>query len=76
MIDFVQLQQRMKERLERDRTIRSVEAEGETLEEAVYNAATLLGVGVKKIEYEIIERGNPGFLGTGKKNWRIPLSLW
>lgn len=71
MIDFVQLQQRMKERLERDRTIRSVEAEGETLEEAVYNAATLLGVGVKKIEYEIIERGNPGFLGTGKKNWRI-----
>jgi uncharacterized protein (DUF342 family) len=71
MIDFVQLQQKMKERLERDRTIRSVEAEGETLEEAVYNAATLLGTSVKKLEYEIIERGNPGFLGTGKKNWRI-----
>ncbi|AEJ19664.1 FapA family protein [Gracilinema caldarium] len=71
MIDFVQLQQKMKERLERDRKIRTLETEGETLEEAVYNAATLLGTSVKKIEYEIIERGNPGFLGTGKKNWHI-----
>lgn len=71
MIDFVQLQQKMKERLERDRTIRSIEVEGDTLQEAVYNAATLLGSSVKKIEYEIIERGSPGFLGTGKKPWRI-----
>lgn len=71
MIDFVQLQQKMKERLERDRTIRSIEVEGDTLQEAVYNAATLLGSSVKKIEYEIIERGSPGFLGTGKKTWRI-----
>lgn len=71
MIDFVQLQQKIKERLDQDRAIKSIIAEGSTLEEAVINAATLLGTSIKKIEYEILERGSSGFFGTGKKNWRI-----
>jgi len=50
MIDFVQLQEKMKESLERDRTIRLVEAEGESLEEAVFNAATSLVSGVNQLE--------------------------
>ncbi|MFQ3547363.1 MAG: FapA family protein, partial [Termitinemataceae bacterium] len=71
MVDFVQLQKRIKERLERDRSISTIEVESSTLEEAVANAATLLGISVRKVEYEIIERGKSGFLGTGSKPWRI-----
>lgn len=71
MVDFVQLQQLMKERLERDRAIRSVEAQGLTLDEAVASASALLAVSVKHLEYEVLERGFSGFLGTGRKEWKI-----
>ncbi|MCX7949666.1 MAG: FapA family protein [Treponemataceae bacterium] len=71
MVDFVQLQKIMKERLERDRAIQTVEVEGATLEEAVANGATLLNVPVKKLEYEILERGIKGFFGTLQKPWKI-----
>ncbi len=71
MIDFVRLQGLMKERLEADRSTSSVEAVGATLEEAVASAADMLAKSIKRIEYEIIERGSPGFLGTGKKDWVI-----
>ncbi|QQO08238.1 FapA family protein [Breznakiella homolactica] len=71
MVDFVRLQEIMKEHLERDRGIRTVDAEGATLEDAVAEAATLLGVPVRRIEYEITEKGSPGFMGSGKKAWKI-----
>ncbi|MDR0389166.1 MAG: Jag N-terminal domain-containing protein, partial [Spirochaetaceae bacterium] len=71
MVDFVQLQELMKERLAKDRTIQTVEARGPTLEDAVAEAATLLGVSLRRVEYEITEKGSPGFLGSGKKDWKI-----
>ena len=71
MVDFVQLQYAMKERLERDRAIKSVEAEGATLEDAMAEAATLLNMPIRKIEYEVVFKGSTGFLGTGAKNWKI-----
>jgi uncharacterized protein (DUF342 family) len=71
MLDFVQLQHAMKERLERDREIRAVETEGATLEDAVAEAATLLNLPVRRIEYEVTVRGFSGFLGSGAKNWKI-----
>ena len=71
MVDFVQLQYAMKERLERDRQITAVEAEGATLEDAAAGAAALLSLPVRRIEYEVIIRGFAGVLGTGAKNWKI-----
>ncbi|MDR1411270.1 MAG: FapA family protein [Spirochaetaceae bacterium] len=71
MIDFVQLQQRIKERLGQDRSIHLIEAEGPTIEAAVAEAAVLLDISVRNVEYEVTERGSPGFLGTGRKNWKI-----
>ncbi|MDR2109945.1 MAG: Jag N-terminal domain-containing protein, partial [Spirochaetaceae bacterium] len=71
MVDFVQLQQIVKERLEQDRAIRSVAVSGPTLEAAVAEAATLLDLPVRRLEYEITARGSPGFLGSGKKEWNI-----
>ncbi|MDR2312921.1 MAG: FapA family protein [Spirochaetaceae bacterium] len=71
MVDFVQLQHAMKERLERDRAIHIIEAEGATLEDAVSEAAALLNLSVRHIEYEVIAKGFSGFMGTGAKNWKI-----
>jgi uncharacterized protein (DUF342 family) len=71
MTDLVGLQQVLKERLEQDRSIYTVEVSGATLEIAVSEAATLLDVPVRRLEYEVTEKGFSGFLGTGKKDWKI-----
>jgi len=71
MIDFLQLQKIISERLEEDRTIRTVDASGATLEAAVNEAAALLETSIRRLEYEIIERGSSGFMGAGKKDWVI-----
>ena len=71
MIDFAQLQAVVKRHLEYDRAIRTVEATGATLEAAVDEAAALLDTRVRFIEYEIIQKGSAGFLGTGKRDWVI-----
>jgi len=71
MVDFVRLQQIMKDRLEQDRNNRVVTASGATLEDAVAEASVLLDLPLKKIEYEITEKGNKGLFGKGKKPWAI-----
>jgi hypothetical protein len=57
--------------LEQDRAIRTITASGATLEEAVAQAAALLDLPVRRLEYEVTEKGSPGFLGSGKKDWTI-----
>jgi uncharacterized protein (DUF342 family) len=71
MVDFVGLQQIVKEQLERDRAVHAIEASGDTLELAVAEAATLLDIPLRRLEYEIADRGFAGFLGAGKKEWKI-----
>ena len=71
MVDFIQLQEIVKTHLEQDRLIRAVDATGPTLEAAVNEAAALLNTSIRRLEYEIIERGSSGFLGAGKKDWLI-----
>ncbi|MFP3088720.1 FapA family protein [Treponema sp. TIM-1] len=71
MVDFVQLQQIMKESLEQDRVIRTIDVTGSTLEKAVSEAAVLLNLPIRRLEYEVIDRGFPGILGKGQKDWKI-----
>ena len=71
MVDFVRLQQIIREQLDQDRSISAVETSGPTLEDAVAQAATLLNLSVRRLEYEIAERGFSGFMGAGKKDWKI-----
>ena len=71
MVDFVQLQEILKDRLEQDRAVQSIEVAGPTLETVTADAAALLNVPIRHLEYEVVERGSPGFLGMGKKEWRI-----
>jgi uncharacterized protein (DUF342 family) len=71
MIDFLDLKERLEPRLEADLFVQSVETEGSSLEAAVQEAALLLGIPVRHIEYETIERGFPGFFGKRVKPWKI-----
>ncbi|MDR0555088.1 MAG: FapA family protein [Treponema sp.] len=71
MVDFVRLQNRIKERLEQDRTIQAVETEGATLEAAVAEASLLLNIPIRRLEYEVTLKGSPGFWGVGQKSWKI-----
>ncbi|GHV73837.1 polymerase [Spirochaetia bacterium] len=71
MVDFVQLQHIMKEQLDQDRAISIIEVQGPTLEDAVSQAAAMLNCAVRRLEYEVTERGFPGFMGAGKKTWTI-----
>jgi uncharacterized protein (DUF342 family) len=71
VVDFVRLQDILREQLKEDRNIKAVDASGPTLETAVTEAALLLDIPVRRLEYEITEKGSAGFLGTGKKDWKI-----
>jgi uncharacterized protein (DUF342 family) len=71
MIDFIQLQEIMKTQLNQDRAVHTIDVSGETLEVAIEEAATLLDVPVRRMEYEILMQGSAGFMGMGKKEWKI-----
>ncbi|MCL2270198.1 MAG: FapA family protein [Treponema sp.] len=71
MVDFAHLQEILRDRLEQDRAVQFVEVTGPTLEAAISDAAALLNIPTRRTEYEIMEKGSPGFIGIGKKEWRI-----
>lgn len=58
----------MRKKAIEDRSVRSVRAFGSTLEDALVQASIELGVPIRKIEYEIVEKGSRGYLGMGKKD--------
>jgi len=69
MVTLSQIQDFMTRQAEEDKKIKSVQVEGETAEDALEQASVELGVAVKHLEYEVLERGDKGFLGLGKKLW-------
>ena len=43
-----------------------IEVTGKSVEEAITNACTKLGIPSDKLDYEVIDKGNSGFLGIAK----------
>jgi uncharacterized protein (DUF342 family) len=70
LVDFAGLQAAVKEHLETDSSIECIEVEGENLEAAISEAATLLGVPLRYIEYEIVDKQS-SFFGIGKDFCKI-----
>jgi len=66
-----QLQGYMQKAAQADNEKKYVNASGASLEDALREASVELGVGVKKIEYEVLEKGSSGVLGVGKRPWLI-----
>ncbi|MDR2602366.1 MAG: FapA family protein [Spirochaetaceae bacterium] len=70
MIDFAKLTEIVKKRLEEDLEIKSVEVEMPTLEEAVHEAAAILGIPIKNLDYEVLVHKTI-FMGFGKNVCKI-----
>ena len=61
----------MKEQYEKDSSRFFVEVTGQTLEEAIDNAAIELGIRRSLIHYEILQKGASGFFVLNPKEWKI-----
>lgn len=66
MVSLNQIQSFMRDQMESDKE-KGVNVSGESLEDALSQASLELGIPIKRIEYEILERGSRGMLGVGKK---------
>jgi len=71
VISLGQLREYLADQLEEDRRHKTVRARGANLPEALAQAALELGVPVKALDFEILEKGSRGTLGLGRKGWVI-----
>jgi len=71
MIHFEQIREQMKEQYEKDSSRFFVEVSGQTLDEAIENAAMELGLRRSVIDYEILQKGASGFFVLNPKEWKI-----
>jgi uncharacterized protein len=68
MVSFPEIKEYMRKQAEADRGKKSVQVTGPSIEEALQQASIELGAPIKKIEYEVLEKGSKGALGFGKKD--------
>ena len=71
MPELADLRDFMKQKAKEDRQRRSVEVEGATMEDALSQATIELALPLRKIEYEVLDKGTPGVLGLGRKKVRL-----
>ncbi len=71
MVTYEELQAYMKTQAEQDRERTYVHVTGDTVEEALRQAAIELGIAIKKIDYEIIETARAGVFGMGRRSCSI-----
>lgn len=71
MVTLETIREMMAQRLEEDKSRVFVEVTGDTLELALEDASVQLGIPVRDIDYEVLQRGASGFFALKKKNWFI-----
>ncbi|MAG13893.1 MAG: polymerase [Spirochaetales bacterium] len=69
MVSVQELREYMRDRAADDRSRRSVQVTADSIETALNEAAVELDLPVKKLEYEVLERGSRGIFGVNKKNF-------
>lgn len=73
MVGLDIIREEMKKRLAIDKELHMVEVNADTIDEALQDASVQLDAKVSSLQYEIIERGSDGFLGMGKKPWKLKI---
>ena len=68
MVTLQELREYMREMATDDRARRSAQVTAPSIEEALREASVELGLPVKKLEYEVLEKGNRGIFGMNKKD--------
>ena len=71
IIGLDQLQEYMRKQSEEDKKNRTIAVEAESVPEALKRASIELGIPVRNLEYELMEKGSAGTLGIGRKPWKL-----
>ena len=71
MVGLDIIREEMRKRLELDKELHMVEVHADTIDEALQDASVQLDTKVSTLQYEIMEKGSDGFLGMGKKPWKL-----
>jgi len=71
MIGLNEFRERMKAEIEKTRLMKSVQVSGRNLDDALKQASLELGLPLRVIDYEVLEKGRAGFLGSKGTPWRL-----
>jgi uncharacterized protein (DUF342 family) len=71
MVNLEKIREVMVQQLEEDQSRVFVETSAKSLEDALSNAAIQLGISVRDLDYEVLQRGNSSFLSLNKRDWSI-----
>lgn len=71
MVTIDQIRRDLTAQYKIDSELHNVEVNATTIEEALQDASVQLDAKTTDLQYEVIERGNSGFLGFGKKPWKL-----
>lgn len=73
MVTLETIRDEMRKRLTVDKQLHSVDVHADSIEEALADASVQLDSKVSNLQYEIVEKGSEGFLGLGKKPWKLKI---
>ncbi|MFA6856952.1 MAG: FapA family protein [Treponema sp.] len=71
MVSLENIREDMKVFLERDNKMHNVDVNADSVDEALVDASVQLDTKTANLEYEVVEKGSNGFLGIGKKPWKL-----
>jgi len=73
MVDLDQIRIEMQNRLKLDKELHSVIVNANSIDEALSDASVQLDTRVPNLLFEVIEKGSDGFMGLGKKPWKLQI---
>ena len=73
MVTLDKIRQDMQSILAVDKELLAVDVNADSIDEALADAAVQLDTKVSNLQYELVEKGSDGFLGMGKKHWRLKI---
>ena len=73
MVTLEKIRKDMQSRLTIDKELHSVDVHADSIDEALADAAVQLDAKTSTLQYEIVEKGSDGFLGLGKKPWKLKI---
>ncbi|MDA3811291.1 MAG: Jag N-terminal domain-containing protein, partial [Spirochaetaceae bacterium] len=68
MVSNEQIREYMLHQINLDKKKTSIHVTGKNIEDALMQGAIELGVPVRRLEYEVLNKGKKGILGTGRKD--------
>ena len=70
-VTLEQIREYMRLQSEEDKKNRAIAVQANSVPEALQKASIELGIPVRSLEYEILEKGASGTLGMGRKLWKL-----